>query len=44
MASRGRLWLRRVSWLVAIWTVSVTALGVVAIAIRILMAGSGMTS
>ncbi len=36
-------WLRRFGWLILIWVVSVLALGVVAVAIRIIMTAAGMT-
>jgi len=36
-------WLRRFGWLILIWIASVLALGLVAIAIRILMTAAGMT-
>ena len=42
-APRG-LWLRRVGWLVAIWAGSILALGVVAMAFRLLMNLAGMKS
>ncbi|MCM5557000.1 DUF2474 domain-containing protein [Pleomorphomonas sp. JP5] len=38
------LWLRRVGWLVAIWAGSIAALGVVAMAFRLLMNLAGMKS
>jgi hypothetical protein len=37
------LWLRRVGWLVALWAVSVGALGVVALILRLLMSAAGLT-
>ena len=36
-------WLRRFGWLILIWAASVLALGVVAIAIRIIMTAAGLT-
>jgi hypothetical protein len=39
----AQTWLRRVGWLVLIWTASVLALGVVAGLFRILMALAGLT-
>ncbi len=42
-ARGGALWLRRVGWLVLIWTASVLALGVAAYAVRLLMAAAGLT-
>ncbi len=39
-----RMWLRRVGWLVLIWTGSVAALAVVAMAFRLLMKLAGMTA
>jgi hypothetical protein len=41
-ASRWRLWLRRFGWLAALWVASVAALGLVALALRLLMYGAGM--
>ncbi len=38
------LWLSRLGWLVAIWTVSVLALGLVALAFRWLMGAAGLTA
>ncbi len=38
----ARLWLRRVGWLVLLWAASVAALGVVAYALRLLMAAAGL--
>ncbi|CAI9404553.1 hypothetical protein ANOBCDAF_04641 [Pleomorphomonas sp. T1.2MG-36] len=38
------LWFRRVGWLVAIWAGSILALGVVAMAFRLLMNLAGMKS
>lgn len=38
-----KLWLRRFGWLVFIWTVSVSALAIAAILIRLLMNLAGMT-
>lgn len=37
-------WLRRLGWLVAIWTASVLALGVAAVAFRWLMGAAGLTA
>jgi hypothetical protein len=37
-------WLRRIGWLILIWTLSVLALGVVALLIRLLMTAAGMTA
>jgi hypothetical protein len=37
------MWGRRVLWLVAIWSVSVLALGVAALAMRGLMSMAGLT-
>ncbi len=39
----ARLWLRRVGWLVLIWTLSVGALVVVAVVFRLLMGLAGLT-
>ena len=41
-ASRG-LWLRRIAWLLLIWTASVGALAVIALLLRFLMTAAGMT-
>ncbi len=39
-----RIWGRRVLWLVMIWSASVLALGIVALAMRGLMNLAGLTS
>jgi hypothetical protein len=36
------LWLRRVGWLLALWLGGVAALGIVALAVRVLMHAAGM--
>jgi hypothetical protein len=36
-------WLRRIGWLMLIWTVSVLALGAVAMLFRLVMNASGLT-
>jgi hypothetical protein len=36
-----RLWLKRVGWLVAIWTLSITALAVVSFGLKFLMRAVG---
>ena len=38
----GRLWLRRLGWLVVLWAAGVAALGAVALALRLLMRAAGM--
>lgn len=40
----SRLWLRRAGWLVLIWAASVAALGIAALAFRILMNFAGLTA
>jgi hypothetical protein len=35
-------WLRRVGWLVLLWTASVAALGVVALILRVFMTSAGL--
>jgi hypothetical protein len=40
----GKPWLRRIGWLVLIWTASVAALGVVALILRALMSLAGLTA
>jgi hypothetical protein len=40
---RGRLWLRRSAWLIAIWTASVLALGIAALLFRLVMSSAGLT-
>jgi Protein of unknown function (DUF2474) len=40
----NRLWVRRVGWLILIWTLSVTALGIVAVLLRTFMNIAGLTS
>jgi hypothetical protein len=37
-------WLRRIGWLVLIWTASVCALALVALALRALMGLAGLTT
>jgi hypothetical protein len=37
-----RLWLQRVGWLVALWLGGVVALGLVALALRVLMHAAGL--
>jgi hypothetical protein len=37
------MWVRRLAWLLAIWSASVLALGVVALAMRGLMGLAGLT-
>ncbi|WP_306565988.1 DUF2474 domain-containing protein [Aquabacterium sp.] len=37
-------WVRRVLWLVAIWLISVAALGAVAYALRLVMTAVGMST
>ena len=39
-----RGWCRRLSWLVFLWVVSVAALGLAALLLRLLMKGLGMTA
>jgi Protein of unknown function (DUF2474) len=41
--SGHRLWVRRLGWLILIWTLSVIALGVVAALLRTLMNIAGLT-
>ncbi|WP_374306152.1 DUF2474 family protein [Methylocella sp.] len=36
------MWARRLLWLAAIWTLSVLALGVVALLLRVLMTAAGL--
>jgi hypothetical protein len=36
------LWLRRLGWLLALWLGGVAALGIVALALRVLMHAAGM--
>jgi hypothetical protein len=36
-------WLRRVGWFILIWAVSVAALGLVVLLLRMLMAAAGLT-
>ncbi|MEN5277906.1 DUF2474 domain-containing protein [Brucella sp. TWI432] len=38
-----KLWLRRVGWMILIWTGSVVALAIVALLFRLLMNLAGMT-
>ena len=37
-----RMWLRRVGWLVVLWTAGVAALGLVALALRLVMHAAGL--
>ena len=37
-------WLRRIGWMALIWTASVLALAVVAIAFRLMMTAAGLTA
>jgi hypothetical protein len=37
-------WLRRVGWLVLIWTASVAAMGIAAFLFRLAMTASGLTA
>ncbi len=37
-------WLKRLGWLVLIWALSVAAVGLVALALKLLMRASGLTS
>lgn len=39
----GKIWLRRVGWLVFIWAASVSALGLAALFFRLVMSASGLT-
>ena len=39
-----RAWLKRIGWLVLIWTLSVLALGIVAVVFRVLMKLAGLTT
>ena len=39
----ARLWLRRIGWLVLIWGLSVAALALVAVLLRMLMGLAGLT-
>jgi hypothetical protein len=39
----GKIWLRRVGWLVFLWTASVSALGLAALVLRLVMSASGLT-
>lgn len=43
-ASSRRLWLRRIGWLLALWTASIAVLAIVALFIRMLMQSAGMTT
>lgn len=43
MPATVRQWLRRLVWLIAIWMVSVAALGLAAWALRLLMKSIGMS-
>lgn len=43
-AARPGIWLRRLGWLVLIWTASVGALAAVALLFRLAMTMAGMTA
>jgi hypothetical protein len=43
IAPMRKLWLRRLGWLILIWSASVAALTIVALLFRLLMAAAGMT-
>ncbi len=43
LSSGHRLWVRRLGWLVLIWTASVIALALVAALLRVLMNLAGLT-
>jgi Protein of unknown function (DUF2474) len=42
-SAKAKFWLRRLGWLVLLWSASVAALGVAAFALRLLMSMAGMT-
>ena len=44
VGSGHRLWVRRIGWLVLIWTASVIALGIVAALLRTLMRFAGLSA
>lgn len=44
MSPRWRLWSNRIGWLLLIWVLSVAALAVVALLLRVAMRASGMTT
>ena len=44
MRARWRLWTRRVGWLLLIWMLSVAALALVALVLRMAMRAAGMTT
>jgi len=43
MSHRIRLWSRRIAWMLVLWTVSVSLLGVVAYLLKGVMTMAGMT-
>lgn len=43
-AEPERSWWKRIGWLLLIWSASVAALGLVALMLRLVMRGVGMTS
>jgi len=43
-AEPERNWRKRIGWLLLIWTVSVAALALVALMLKLVMRGIGMTS
>jgi hypothetical protein len=42
VAPANKVWLRRIGWLILIWSASVAALAVVALLFRLLMAAAGL--
>lgn len=44
VSANAKLWLRRIGWLVLIWSASVAALGVAAFGLRLLMSAAGFTA
>ncbi|MEJ0093539.1 MAG: DUF2474 domain-containing protein [Methylocella sp.] len=44
VSTNRKPWLSRIGWLVLIWTLSVAALGLVALAIRVIMSMAGLTT
>lgn len=40
---RGRLWWRRVGWLVVLWLAGVAAVGLLALVFRLVMGAIGLT-
>ncbi len=43
-SSRGKLWARRVGWLVVFWILGVAAVGAAALVLKLFMRAAGLTT